>query len=118
MCLTLAGVPVTGLTFATAGLAIAYVLQSAVAVDITPVTLAAITTAWAAGGFKEVDAAKFPGIYRIDLPAAVASNPGKVLVSVRSTSATDPAYHHSMVKPTAITSNQTISDPNTVRTNA
>lgn len=70
----MAGVPVTALTFATAGLALSYVLSNAAAVAIAPVTLAAITTAWAAGGFKEVDAVKAPGYYRVDLPqAAVAA---------------------------------------------
>ncbi len=90
--LTLAGVPVAGLAFDTTGMAIAYALKNAAAVDITPATLAAITTAWADGGFKEVNATKFPGIYRLDLPAAACAAAGELMVSVRTTSATDPAY--------------------------
>lgn len=97
--LTLAGVPVTALTFATTGLAISYALKNAAAVAVTPVTLAAITTAWAAGGFIQVDAVKFPGVYRVDLPAAAAVAYGEVMVGVTTTSACDPAFGSAKVVP-------------------
>lgn len=90
--LTLAGVPVTALTFATTGLTINYILKNAAPVAITPITLAAITTAWAAGGFILVDNTKFPGVYRLDLPAAACAAFGEVMVGITTTSATDPAF--------------------------
>lgn len=116
--LTLAGVPVTGLTSATTGLALAYQLPNSAAVAVTPASLAAITTAWAAGGFKEIDATKFPGLYRVDLPAAVALVAGKVFVSVQTTSATDPAFHATSIDNVALTISRGFADPNTVRTDS
>lgn len=68
------GAGLTGLVFNTAGLTAYYALPKAAAVSITLATLAAITTAWSSGGFKEVDATNMPGWYRLDLPdAAIAS---------------------------------------------
>jgi hypothetical protein len=68
------GAGLTGLAFNTASLVAYYALSKAAAVQITLATLAAITTAWSSGGFKEVDATNMPGWYRLDLPdAALAS---------------------------------------------
>lgn len=68
------GAGLTGLVFNSAGLTAYYALSKAAAVQITLATLAAITTAWSSGGFKEVDATNMPGWYRLDIPdAALAS---------------------------------------------
>jgi len=68
------GAGLTGLVFNTASLTAYYALPRAVAVVINLATLAAITTAWASGGFKEIDATNMPGWYRLDIPdAALAS---------------------------------------------
>ncbi|OGT54664.1 MAG: hypothetical protein A3E01_09950 [Gammaproteobacteria bacterium RIFCSPHIGHO2_12_FULL_63_22] len=65
------GGKLTGLAFDTANLTAYYRRPGAAAVAITLATLAAITTAWTSGGFKEVDATNMPGHYRLDLPDAV-----------------------------------------------
>lgn len=68
------GAGLTGLVYNTASLVAYYALTRAAAVSITLATLAAITTAWSSGGFKEVDATNMPGWYRLDIPdAALAS---------------------------------------------
>lgn len=80
------GAPKTGLAFDTAGLLASYARQGAARVAITPVTLAALTTAWASGGFKEVDATNMPGVYRLDVPnAAFVSGSDNVEVVVWKT---------------------------------
>jgi hypothetical protein len=67
-----AGLP--GLVFNSAGLIAYYALPRAAAVAITLATLAAVTSAFSSGGFKEIDATHMPGWYRLDLPnAALAS---------------------------------------------
>lgn len=64
----------TGLVFNTSSLVAYYALPKAAAVAITLATLAAVTTAYSSGGFKEIDATNMPGWYRFDLPdAAIAS---------------------------------------------
>lgn len=64
----------TGLVFNTASLVAYYALPRAAAVQITLATLAAATSAYSSGGFKEIDATNMPGWYRLDLPdAAIAS---------------------------------------------
>lgn len=65
------GAGLTGLVFNSAGLVAYYHRPGSASVAITLVTLAAITTAWASGGFKEVDATNMPGWYRLDVPDAV-----------------------------------------------
>lgn len=65
------GAGLTGLAYNTAGLTAYYALSKAAPVAITLATLAAITTAWTSGGFKEVDATNMPGWYRLDLPDTV-----------------------------------------------
>jgi hypothetical protein len=64
------GAPKTGLAFDTAGLLASYARMGAARVAITLATLAAVTTAWTSGGFKEVDATNMPGVYRLDVPNA------------------------------------------------
>lgn len=63
-----------GLAFDTAGLTAYYALPKAAAVSITLATLAAVTSGFSSGGFKEIDATNMPGWYRFDIPdAALAS---------------------------------------------
>lgn len=76
------GAGLTGLVFNTASLTAYYSFTGANAssVAISLVTLATISTAWATGGFKEVDATNMPGWYRLDVPnAALASAKGRVV---------------------------------------
>jgi len=68
------GAGLTGLVYNTSGLTAYYMLPRAAAVQITLATLAAVTSAYSSGGFKEIDATNAPGWYRLDLPdAALAS---------------------------------------------
>lgn len=68
------GAGLTGLVFNTSGLTAYYMLSRAAAVSITLATLAAVTSAYSSGGFKEIDATNAPGWYRFDIPdAALAS---------------------------------------------
>ena len=68
-----------------ADLTISYWRQGGVRAAITPVDLAAVDSAYASGGVKEVDAANQPGLYRLDLPnAAVAAGADWVVISVKS----------------------------------
>lgn len=77
------GLPATGLAFDTASLLVSYAGTKLARVAITLVTLAAVTTAWASGGFKEVDAVNMPGVYRLDIPnAALALSADEVVVTV------------------------------------
>lgn len=74
----------TGLLFNTASLTAYYVRNGASAAAITLATLAAANSAWASGGFKEVDATNLPGVYRLDIPdAAVASGAESVVVTLK-----------------------------------
>lgn len=61
------GTPKTGLIYSDVTSAY-YALYQAVPVAITPVTLAAITTSYASGGFVKASDANTPGLYRFDLP--------------------------------------------------
>jgi hypothetical protein len=68
------GAGLAGLVYGSSGLTAYYALPKAAAAAITLATLAAITTAWSSGGFKEIDATNMPGWYRLDIPdAALAS---------------------------------------------
>jgi hypothetical protein len=68
------GAGLTGLVYNTSSLTAYYALPKAAAVQITLATLAAVTSAYSSGGFKEIDATNMPGWYRLDLPdAAIAS---------------------------------------------
>src|ERR1035437_841387 len=64
------GVGLTGLVYNTGSLIAYYALPKATPVAITLATLAADTTAYSSGGFKELDATHCPGMYRFDLPDA------------------------------------------------
>lgn len=68
------GAGLTGLAYNTASLVAYYALPKAAAAAITLATLAAVTSAYSSGGFKEIDATNMPGWYRFDIPdAALAS---------------------------------------------
>lgn len=68
------GAGLTGLVYNSASLTAYYMLPRAAAVSITLATLAAVTSSWSSGGFKEIDATNAPGWYRFDIPnAAIAS---------------------------------------------
>lgn len=68
------GAGLTGLVYNSSGLTAYYTLPQAASVAISLATLAAATSAWATGGFKEIDATNEPGWYRFDIPnAALAS---------------------------------------------
>jgi len=71
------GLAKTGLVFNSAGISINYRRESGAVVGITLVTLAALTTAWTSGGFKEIG----NGWYRLDVPdAAFVSGADHVLI--------------------------------------
>lgn len=73
--------PKTGLVYNTSGLTASYYRAKASAG--TAITLATQTAngGYSSGGFVEVDSAKHPGLYRLDLPdAAIASGVDEVLV--------------------------------------
>lgn len=68
------GSGLTGLVYNSSGLTAYYALPRAAAVAITLATLAAVTSSYSSGGFKEIDATNMPGWYRLDVPnAALAS---------------------------------------------
>ena len=84
--------PVTGLTYATAGLIVRYTRVGSTPVAITLVTQT-VTGAYVSGGFVEVDATNCPGLYRFDLPnAALAVGVDQVMVSFHGFSASSTAY--------------------------
>lgn len=68
------GAGLTGLVYNSSGLTCYYALPRAASTAVTLATLAAVTSAYSSGGFKEVDSTNMPGIYRLDIPnAALAS---------------------------------------------
>jgi len=81
------GAGLTGLVFNTASLTAYYVRPLAAATAITLATLAAATSVWASGGFKEVDATNMPGVYRLDIPdAVIATGVNSVVVMLKGAS--------------------------------
>lgn len=75
------GDPLTGLAYNTSGLTCYYVRPRAAAVAVTLATLAAVDSAWASGGFKEISAANMAGVYRFDVPnAAIAAGADSVVL--------------------------------------
>jgi len=61
-----------------------YWRQGGVRVDIPAITLAAVDSAHADGGFKEVDAANMAGAYRFDIPdAAAATGADWVVITIK-----------------------------------
>ena len=100
------GLPVAGLAFDTAGLLASYAGTKLARVAITLADLAAITTAWASGGFKEVDGTNMPGWYRLDIPnAALALSADEVVVTIVK----DAVCQSSLVIPIPTVTNATIS---------
>ena len=70
----------TGLAYNTASLTAYYTHSgtNATATAITLATLAAVTSAYSSGGFKEIDATNMPGWYRFDIPnACLATSKGR-----------------------------------------
>lgn len=84
------GTPFTGLAYNTSGLVAYYALNRGAATAITLATLAAATSAYSSGGFKEVDATNMPGLYRIDLPNAALTGADKVTLIIRGVTDLDP----------------------------
>lgn len=81
------GAGLAGLVFNSAGLKAYYSFTgaNAGATAITLVTLAAVNSAYASGGFKELDATNMPGVYRLDIPnAALAAASGNVVTLMLS----------------------------------
>jgi hypothetical protein len=82
---------VTGLTFATTGLAAYYVRNREAPVAITLVTQTPTGT-WSSGGFAEISSSLVPGVYRLDVPnAAFAAGASDVTIVVRGASGTNGA---------------------------
>jgi hypothetical protein len=82
---------VTGITFATSGLAAYYIRNQSAPVAITLVTQTA-TGAWTSGGFAEISSSLVPGVYRLDVPnAAFAAGASDVTIVVRGASGTNGA---------------------------
>jgi hypothetical protein len=80
--------PTAGFTFDAAGIILSYCKKRAARVAITPVTLAAITTAWTVGGVKLVDDTNMIGLVRFDVPDAMFAPDGvsdEVFFSVQAT---------------------------------
>jgi hypothetical protein len=68
------GAGLSGLVFNTSGLTAYYMRPKVAATAITLATLAAVTSAYSSGGFKEIDATNAKGWYRFDIPDAVIAN--------------------------------------------
>lgn len=63
-----------------------YWRQGGTRTAITMATLAAVDSAYSAGGFKEVDATNAPGLYRLDVPdAALAVGVDWVVIALKCT---------------------------------
>lgn len=78
LALDMDGVPATGLTATSPGLALYYHRPGSAAVAITPVALSTVTDPWTAGGIIH----RGQGVYRLDLPdAALATGAIRVTVS-------------------------------------
>lgn len=72
----------TGIVFG--GVTAYYTRQGAAPVSITTQALSLATSAWATGGWKELDGTNAPGLYRLDIPdAAFASGADWVTVTVK-----------------------------------
>ena len=99
---------VTGLTYATSGLAAYYVRNRA---SPTPITLVnAPTPTWVSSGFAEIDSVTVPGLYRLDLPnAALNAGADDVTVVVRGASGTNGAVLTIKLSSGGLTAAQTAS---------
>lgn len=73
--------PLTGLTYASSGLKFSYIRDDQTTVtSVTPVTAAVGT--YTSGGFKEIDATNFPGLYEIGIPNAALASGKTVQINV------------------------------------
>lgn len=68
------GAGLTGLVFNSASLTCYYMRPKVAATSVTLATLAAVTSAYSSGGFKEIDSTNAPGWYRFDIPDAAIAN--------------------------------------------
>ncbi len=75
------GSPITGLVYTSTGLAAKYVLSQAASVAITLATQT-VTGNYSSGGFVEIDATAFPGLYRFDIPNNALLSGNKSYVSL------------------------------------
>lgn len=75
------GSPITGLTNSSTGLLSKYVLSGAASVAISIISQT-VTGAYSSGGFVEIDATAFPGLYRFDIPNAALASGNKSYVSL------------------------------------
>jgi hypothetical protein len=84
---SIVGAGLTGLVFNSAGLT-CYYRKGALgaATPVTLATLALITTPWATGGFKEVDATNMPGLYRFDIPNLALDTAGITVIYFKGAS--------------------------------
>jgi len=79
------GLPVTGLDNTTFPATYYQLAGANAGVQITLASLAAITTAWASGGVKEIDGTNQKGYYRLDLPNAALATAGHVKITGEAT---------------------------------
>lgn len=77
------GAGLTGLTYLSAGLTAAHVVERGTAASIGFASLASASAAWSSGGFVEVDAALMPGVYRFDVPNVVFATADKSVVMLK-----------------------------------
>lgn len=77
------GLPLTGLAYNTATLTADYALVGGSRTTITLATLAAANSAYSSGGFKEIDAANMPGLYRFDPPNAALTGADSVAIILK-----------------------------------
>lgn len=75
------GSPITGLVYNSTGLASKYILSGAASASITLATQTT-TGAYSSGGFVEMDATAFPGLYRFDIPNAALASGNTSFVSL------------------------------------
>jgi hypothetical protein len=77
------GAGLTGLTYLSAGLTAAHVVERGTASSMAFALLASASAAWTTGGFVEVDAALMPGVYRYDVPNVVFATGDKSVVMLK-----------------------------------
>jgi hypothetical protein len=80
--------PKAGFTFDEADIILSYCKKRGARVAISPVTLAAATTAWTSGGVKLVDDTNQIGLVRFDIPDAAFADDGvsdEVVVTIQAT---------------------------------
>lgn len=75
------GSPITGLVFNSTGLLSKYTLPGAASVAITLATQT-VTGAYSSGGFVELDATAFSGVYRFDVPNAAIASGAESIISI------------------------------------